>query len=92
MTKKLETQFVIKYGNKRLHNKENLERGSTLVISSTGTDNGYYGFFDTPTTIKPPVISVPSTGSVGEAFVQLYPCAIDDNCLVLYPKQKFDVE
>lgn len=92
MTVKLESQFKITYGNKKLHNKENLESGKTLVISSTGTDNGHYGFFDTPTTITPPVISVPSTGSVGESFVQLHPCAVDDNCLVLYPKKEYDIE
>lgn len=90
--KTLEQQFIIQYGNKRLHNKENLDRGTTLIISSKGVDNGFYGFFDAPPTIKPPVISVPSTGSVGEAFVQTHPCSIDDNCLVLYPRKTFNME
>jgi hypothetical protein len=85
-------QFVIHYGNKKLHNKENLDNGKTLVVSSSGENSGFYGFFDTPATIRPPVVSVPSTGSVGEAFVQLHPCSIDDNCLVLYPRKPFDTE
>jgi hypothetical protein len=38
------------------------------------------------------VISVPRTGSIGEAFVQLHPCNIDDNCLVLKPKHKMSIE
>jgi len=90
--KRLGNLFTIGYGNKSLHNKENLDDGSTLVISSKGVDNGFYGFFDTPVTIKTSVISVPSTGSVGEAFVQIHPCAIDDNCLVLTPKTKLTIE
>lgn len=90
--RKLGELFIIGYGSKSLHNKENLDYGSTLVISSKGVDNGYYGFFDTPVTIRTLVISVPSTGSVGEAFVQTYPCAIDDNCLVLIPKTELTIE
>jgi hypothetical protein len=90
--KRLDQQFTIKYGNKKLHNKEDLDEGNTLVISSKGGDNGFYGFFDALITIRKPVISVPSTGSVGEAFVQLHPCAIDDNCLVLYPQRTFDMD
>jgi hypothetical protein len=90
--KTLDQQFIIRYGSKRLHNKENLDSGTTLVISSKGVDNGFYGFFDTPTNIRTPVISVPSTGSIGEAFVQMHPCSVDDNCLVLYPRKAFDME
>jgi len=90
--KSLVQQFVIRYGNKKLHNKENLDVGKTLVVSSSGANSGFYGFFGTSATIKPPVISVPSTGSVGEAFVQLHTCSIDDNCLVLSPRKTFDIE
>src|SRR3989339_140906 len=28
----------------------------------------------------------------GETFVQLYPCCVDDNCLVLIPKEEYSLE
>jgi hypothetical protein len=84
--------FSIKYGQKSLHNKENLDDGNSLVISSQATDNGCYGFFDTMPKYKPPFITVPSTGSIGEAFVQIYPCAVCDDNLVLEPRQKLPLE
>jgi len=39
-----------------------------------------------------PVISVPRTGTIGQAFVQLVNCSIDNNCLVLVPKEKLSIE
>jgi hypothetical protein len=48
-------------------------------------ENGGYGFFDIPTAHKS---TVPRTGSIGYAFVQLNPCAITDDCLILTPKVK----
>lgn len=79
---RLDSLFTIKYGNHKLNAKEDLEEGNTVVISSQGVDNGCYGFFDVTKEHVEPVISVPRTGSIGEAFVQLHPCNIDDNCLV----------
>lgn len=79
--------FNITYGQHKLNSKENLKPDSTLVISSQGVDNGCYGFFDTPVKYTVPIISVPRTGSIGMAFVQEYPCSIDDNCLVLSTKE-----
>ena len=84
---KLEQLFNINYGQREYHSKENLDNGETLLISSQGGDNGCYGFFDIEVKFKLPFITVPSTGSIGEAFVQLYPCCVDDNCLVLIPKK-----
>jgi hypothetical protein len=37
--------FDIFYGQKALHNKDGLSPGPALVISSSGVDNGCYGFF-----------------------------------------------
>ena len=62
-----------------------------MVISSQGVDNGCYGFCDIEIKYKKPVISVPNTGSIGMAFVQEYPCCIDDNCLVLSPKNSIEI-
>lgn len=81
------SMFDIYYGQKALHNKEYLKDGKALIISSAGTDNGCYGFFDYPNLIEPPFITVPSTGSIGEAFVQNWPCGVTDDCLLLIPKE-----
>lgn len=80
--------FHIFYGQKALHSKEHLEPGLALVISSSGIDNGCYGFFDFDDLIAPPFITVPSTGSFGEARVQTWPCGVADDCLILVPKNE----
>ena len=78
--------FDILYGLKSLHNKEALLPGRSLVISSSGIDNGCYGFFDFDGVLEPPFVTVPSTGSIGIAHVQEWPCGVTDDCLVLLPK------
>lgn len=78
--------FDIMYGQKSLHNKEALLPGNSLVISSSGMDNGCYGFFDFEAVLKPPFVTVPSTGSIAIAHVQEWPCGVTDDCLVLLPK------
>src|SRR5690242_7560298 len=89
---KLSDLFKIHYGQKEFHNKENLDVGTSLLISSQAIDNGCYGFFEIKSKFKPPFITVPSTGSIGEAFVQTYQCSVDDNCLVLEPKSKLSID
>lgn len=86
--------FDISYGLKAYHNKEWLEAdsGTTALISSKGEDNGVYGFFDIEPHYKAPFITVPSTGTVGQAFVQTIDAAVDDNCLVLLPKETLSLE
>ena len=84
--------FNVHYGQKEYNNKESLDGGKTPLISAQGTNNGCYGFFDIAPKYKPPFITVPRTGSIGEAFVQMYPCAVDDNCLVLEPKRELPID
>jgi hypothetical protein len=84
--------FDIYYGQRELHSKEHLAEGNGMVISSKGTDNGCYGFFGLKTLLEPPFVAVPSSGSIGEASVQLFPCGITDDCLVLIPKAGTEVE
>lgn len=87
--------FDIYYGQQELENKENLAHGPAPVISSAGTDNGCYGFFDfegIAPLIKAPFVTVPRTGSIGEAFVQLWPCGVTSDCLLLIPKEGTDLE
>lgn len=83
--------FNIDYGQREIHSKEHLKAGKNLVISSQGVDNGCYGFFDIDIKYEERVISIPNTGSIGMAFVQEYPCCIDDNCLVLSPKENTEI-
>ena len=78
--------FDTAYGQRKLHSKRGLEPGVSLVISSSGVDNGCYGFFDFDDLIAPPFATVPSTGSIGQAHVQQWPCGVTDDCLILTPK------
>ena len=79
--------FDIVYGQKSLHSKEGLMPGNSLVISSSGVDNGCYGFYDFDALLKPPFVTVPSTGSIAIAHVQEWPCGVTDDCLLLLPKE-----
>lgn len=79
--------FDIMYGLKSLHNKDGLLPGRSLVISSSGMNNGCYGFFDFEGILQPPFVTVPSTGSIAVAHVQEWPCGVTDDCLVLLPKE-----
>lgn len=79
--------FDIIYGQKALHSKEGLLDGNSLVISSSGLDNGCYGFFDFEAVMQPPFVTVPSTGSIAIAHVQEFPCGVTDDCLLLLPKE-----
>jgi len=45
--------FNIGYGQKSLHSKDTLTPGISPVVSSSGTDNGCYGFFDFDEVIAP---------------------------------------
>lgn len=85
--------FDVSYGQTEYENKSLLdEEGNNMIISSKGEDNGVHGFYNVSDGYKAPVISVPRTGTIGQAFVQLTDCSIDSNCLVLIPKQKLDTE
>ncbi len=78
--------FAIGYGQRALHSKERLVPGMSMVVSSSGADNGCYGFFEFDDLLRPPFVTVPSTGSIGEAAVQTLPCGVVDDCLVLVPR------
>lgn len=78
--------FDIFYGMKELHSRDGIARGRSLVISPTEQYNGCYGWLEFPRLIEAPFVTVAQTGSIGEAFVQLEPCAVNDDCLILLPK------
>lgn len=78
--------FDVIYGQKALHSKDHLSQGRSLVISSSGSDNGCYGFFDFDAVMQPAFVTVPSTGSIAIAHVQEWPCGVTDDCLLLLPK------
>ncbi len=79
--------FEVYYGMKELHSRDGIAGGPALVISPTESYNGCYGWLDFPQLIEPPFVTVAQTGSIGESFVQLEPCAVNDDCLILLPKQ-----
>ena len=79
--------FDIFYGQKELHSREGIAPGDSLIISPTEQYNGCYGWLTFEPLIKPPFVTVAQTGSIGEAFVQLEPCGVNDDCLILLPKQ-----
>ena len=78
--------FDIYYGMKELHSREGIPPGTALIISPTESYNGCYGWLDFHTLLEPPFVTVAQTGSIGEAFLQCEPCAVNDDCLVLLPK------
>ena len=78
--------FDIFYGMKALHSREGIAPGRSLIIAPTEQYNGCYGWLEFPTLLDPPFVTVAQTGSIGEAFVQIEPCAVNDDCLVLLPK------
>jgi type I restriction enzyme M protein len=79
--------FRIFYGQKELHSREGIAPGETLVISPTESYNGTYGWLNFASVLEPGFVTVAQTGSIGEAFVQLEPCAVNDDCLVLIPRE-----
>lgn len=80
--------FDILYGQKELHSRDGIPPGDSLIISPTEQYNGTYGWLKFPTLLKAPFVTVAQTGSIGEAFVQSEPCGVNDDCLVLLPKEK----
>ena len=78
--------FDILYGMKELHSREGIPPGQTLIISPTEEYNGTYGWLTFTPAVQPPFVTAAQTGSIGESFVQLEPCAVNDDCLILLPR------
>lgn len=78
--------FDVLYGMKELHSREGIAPGRSLIISPTEQYNGCYGWLEFPALIEAPFVTVAQTGSIGESFVQLENCAVNDDCLILLPK------
>ena len=78
--------YDIFYGMKELHSRDGIAPGRTLIISPTEQYNGCYGWLDFDQLTEAPFVTVAQTGSIGEAFVQFEPCAVNDDCLILLPK------
>lgn len=78
--------FDIFYGQKELHSRDGIPPGESLVVSPTEEYNGCYGWLAFDTLIQAPFVTVAQTGTIGEAFVQLEPCGVNDDWLILLPK------
>ena len=84
-------RFEIYYGLGAIESREGIPPGQTLIISPTEEYNGCYGWLEFDTVLEPPFITVARTGSIGEAFVHLEPCAPYSDCLVLLPRRQMTV-
>ncbi len=80
--------FDIYYGLGEIETREGIPEGRTLIISPTEEYNGCYGWLEFSPVLRPPFITVARTGSIGEAFVHIEPCAPNSDCLVLLPRSK----
>lgn len=89
---KVKDMFYIESGQKEYHSKSKLKEknNGTPLITAKTTDNGISGYYD----IKPKYKNCISLSVVGEnactAFYQKAKCCINDNCLVLKPKEKLN--
>lgn len=81
-------RFDVFYGLGEIESREGIPQGRTLIISPTEEYNGCYGWLEFNKVLKPPFITVARTGSIGEAFVHLEPCAPNSDCLILLPRQE----
>ena len=72
--------------DERASQPRRLVPGRSLIISPTEQYNGCYGWLEFSKLIDPPFVTVAQTGSIGEAFVQTEPCAVNDDCLILLEK------
>lgn len=80
-------RFDMFYGLGAIESREGIPPGRTLIISPTEQYNGCYGWLEFDTVLAPPFITVARTGSIGEAFVHLEPCAPNSDCIVLLPRR-----
>ena len=78
--------FDIYYGIPQIESRAGIPPGRSLIISPTEAYNGCYGWLDFDLVLSPPFITVARTGSIGESFVQIEPCAPNSDCLILLPR------
>lgn len=81
-------RFDMLYGLGEIESREGIPPGQALIVSPTEQYNGCYGWLDFHTVLEPPFITVARTGSIGETFVHLEPCAPNSDCIVLLPRRK----
>lgn len=85
---KIKDLFNVEYGKDKGFSRDDLDENNlTPLISSRGTNNGIIGFVKSKPTYEE-VINVPRTGTVCYAFYQGYKCCINDDNIVLIPKEK----
>ena len=84
-------RFDILYGLPEIETRKGIPPGRTLIISPTEEYNGCYGWLEFRRVLRPPFITVARTGSIGEAFVHVEPCAPNSDCLVLLPRETLSI-
>ncbi len=81
-------RYDMLYGLGEIESRDGIPPGRTLIISPTEQYNGCDDWLEFGTVLEPPFITVARTGSIGEAFVHLEPCAPNSDCIVLLPRKK----
>ena len=83
--------FDIFYGLQQIESRDGIPPGKTLIVSPTEEYNGCYGWLEFELVLDPPFITVARTGSIGETFVHIEPCAPNSDCLILLPREEMSV-
>ncbi len=95
-----EYDLACMYGDKELHDKSWLQLGDDIIVSSGGTDNGLYGFYEyshkasslSQIYKENAMITCASAGTIGSAFVQEINFSACDSTLIFFPKPKVAIE
>lgn len=80
--------FEIHHGMEELRFHEGIGGGKASVYSIAENCQGTHGWLKFSKVLSPYFVSVARHGPVGKAQVQLEPCAVDKNFLVLLPKEE----
>ena len=86
--KKIKDLFDVEYGKDKGFSKDSLDPDAKIpLISSKGKNRGILGFVNATPSYQN-VINVPRTGTICYAFYQGNQCCINDDNIVLLPKDK----
>jgi len=89
--KQIKDFFNLEYGKDKCFNKNSLDPNSKIpLISSKGKNMGIFGYINAKPTYEN-VINVPRTGTICYACYQGNPCCINDDNIVLIPKEKLNL-
>ena len=80
--------FNIHEGMKEMNVTSKIGSGKTLVVNSDERSDGSILWLDFPAVLDPCFLSIALSGPSGETTLQLEPCAVGDDFLILLPKEE----